>query len=77
MAHQRIPCIIPRIGGRRASLSHPADTFDIMMNHSTDEQKRKAIEAFAAAERALREAGIRFTVVEAPEYEVSDPPLAA
>ena len=47
-----------------------------MMNYPIDEQKRKAVEAFAAAEGALREAGLGFTVVE-PEAEVSDPPLAA
>lgn len=48
-----------------------------MMNYPTEEQKRNAAEVFAAAERALREAGIGFTVVEIPESEVSDPPLAA
>ena len=48
-----------------------------MMNYPTEEQKRKAIEEFSAAERALRETGIGFTVVEGPEAEVSDPPLAA
>lgn len=47
-----------------------------MINYPTDEQKRKAVEAFAVAEAALREAGLGFTVVE-PEPEVSDPPLAA
>ena len=35
------------------------------------------IEAFAAAERALAEAGIGFTVVDGPTREAAEPLLAA
>lgn len=58
-------------------MSHPLDNFDNMMIYSTDDKERTALEAFAAAERALLEGGIGFTVVERPEAEIGNPPLAA
>ena len=47
-----------------------------MMNYSKDEPTIEH-EAFAAAERALSEAGIGFTVVEGPIRQAGEPPLAA
>lgn len=57
-------------------MSHPRDNFDTMMNYSKDEPTIEH-EAFAAAERALSEAGIGFTVVEGPIRQAGEPPLAA
>ena len=48
-----------------------------MLNYLVQEQKASPSETFAAAEQALSEAGIGFTVVEEYESQVSDPPLAA
>ena len=61
---------------RPVGMSHPRDNFDTMMNYSTDEPTAE-MEAFAAAERALREAGIEFTVVEESFRSVTERPIAA
>ena len=47
-----------------------------MMKHDRDEPTIE-VDAFAAAERALLEAGIGFTVVEGPIRHTAEPPLAA
>ena len=48
-----------------------------MMDFRAEDKETTALEAFAAAEQALLEAGIGFTVVEWPEAAISNPPLAA
>ncbi len=47
-----------------------------MMKHDRDEPTIE-VNAFAAAERALLEAGIGFTVVEGPTRQTAEPSLAA
>ncbi len=63
--------------GPSLNMSHPLDSLYIMMNFLVEDTQTSAIEAFAAAEQALLEAGIGFSVVEEPEAEVAHPPLAA
>ena len=74
-----LPTRVPSKGHRipdRQVVSHPGDNFDTMMNYSKDEPPVE-VEAFTAAERALSDAGIGFTVVEGPTRQTTEPPLAA
>ena len=47
-----------------------------MMKYDRDEPTIEA-DAFAAAESALLDVGIGFTVVEGPTCQITEPPLAA
>ncbi len=58
-------------------MSYPPDSLDLMMDFRAEDKETTALEAFAAAEQALLEAGIGFIVVEWSEAEISNPPLAA